>query len=155
MNHRGYPLPKPTNKSKIEDRVYFDTKYGGVTIHQKGIAAKQLTITPTDAACALENVRLSMHVERYEAVEPFLEDIECITRFPEFDREFKHEAPCRMRIGQTHGCAAVPSTTIPLDFENVRDTMMEIEYKRGEESLATHTIQVKFCEAPLVTKEDN
>ncbi len=143
-----HSLAKP--KSTIEERVHFETKYGTVTIHQKGVAAKHFTITSKIEGdrrlYTLENVRLSMHLERFEAIEPFFEDIKCITRFPEFDHQLKHDAPCRMRVGQTHGAAAVVATISLSEFENLRDTIMEVEYIRGEESLNTLTVQIKFPE---------
>ncbi|HMW93235.1 MAG TPA: hypothetical protein PKE54_24615 [Candidatus Obscuribacter sp.] len=127
------------------------TKYGPVTIHQNGIAAKQLAATPTPVvalssriAHSLENVRLSMHLERFESVERLSVDIKCITRFPEYGYELKHNAPCEMRIGQTHGAAVVQATCICVDFHDAHDTLMEVEYLLDDESLAKMSIPIKF-----------
>jgi hypothetical protein len=131
------------------------TKYGPVTIHQNGTAVKQLAATPTPIvskssriAHSLENVRLSLHLERFESKERLSAEIKCITRFPEFGYELKHNAPCEMRAGQTHGAAVVQATCICVDFENAHDTLMEVEYLLGEESLEKMTIQIKFPAAP-------
>jgi hypothetical protein len=130
-------------------------KYGPVSIHQNGTAVKQLAATPTPVVSAssrlahsLENVRLSMHIERFESQERLSADIVCITRFPEYGYELKHVTPCEMRVGQTHGAAVVQATYICVDFEDAHDTLMEVEYLLGEESLATTSIPVKFPVAP-------
>ena len=129
------------------------TKYGPVTIHQNGAAAKELEATPVPIedtesrdTYRLANVRLSMHVERLESQERFSVDIICITRFPEFGYELKHDAPCEMRAGQLHGAAVVQSTCIGVDFDEAHDTRMEVEYLMGEESLITMSIPIKFPE---------
>mgnify|MGYP007037737049 CR=1 FL=1 len=126
-------------------------KYGPLTIHQNAKAVKVLMATPTPVigasshiAHSLENVRLSLHVERFESQERFSEDIICITRFPEYGYELKHSAPCEMRVGQTHAAAVVQSTCICVDFEDFHDTTMEVEYSRGEESLAVIAVSIKF-----------
>ncbi len=131
------------------------TKYGPITIHQSGTAAKQLAATPTPVVAAtsrivhsLENVRLSMHVERFESLERLSANIKCITRFPEYGYELKHNAPCEMRIGQTHGAAVVQATCICVDFEDVHDTQMEVEYLLEEESLAKIVVPIKFPSMP-------
>lgn len=135
------------------------TKYGPLSVHQNGIAVKQLAATPTPLfgkashlAHSLENVRLSLHVERFDATERLSSDIVCITRFPEYGFEFKHLAPCEMRVGQTHGTAVVQATCMCIDFENARDTFMEIEYSLGQESISLVTIPVKF---PAKQGDDN
>lgn len=134
------------------------TRYGPLTIHQNGIAVKQLAATPSPVigkqshlAYALENVRLSLHVERFDATERLSSDIVCITRFPEYGYESKHLTPCEMRAGQTHGTAVVQSTCMCMDFENAHDTVMEVEYSLGEESVSLVSIPVKF---PTVSPED-
>ena len=145
-------MPKPAAKAKVEERVYFDTKYGPLSTHQKGAAAKELAATPTPAVASakvtgthsLENVRLSLHLERYEAVEAFMEDIKCILRFPEFEFEINLDAPCAMRVGQLHGAAVVPATRLCMDFKNGRDTVMEVEFMLGDKSVAKYSIPVKF-----------
>ncbi len=131
------------------------TKYGPVTIHQNGVAAKELKATPTPVvatashiAHSLENVRLSMHLERFESQERLSVDVKCITRFPEYGYELKHNAPCEMRVGQTHGAAVVQATCICVDFEDAHDTQMEVEYMLGEESLAVISIPIKFPVEP-------
>ncbi len=128
-------------------------KYGPVTIHQNGVAAKGLNATPvppeearSKGAYTLANVRLSLHLERFESEERLSSDIVCITRFPEFGYELKHNAPCEMRAGQTHGAAVVQATCINVDFEEGHDTLMEIEYYLGEESLIVASIPIKFPE---------
>jgi len=130
------------------------TKYGPLTIHQNAKAVKVLMATPTPVIAAashiaysLENVRLSLHVERFESQERFSEDITCITRFPEYGYELKHHAPCEMRVGQTHAAAVVQSTCICVDFENPHNTVLEVEYLRGEESLAIVSVPIKFPSA--------
>jgi hypothetical protein len=134
------------------------TRYGPLSIRQNGIAVKQLAATPTPLtgreshlAHSLENVRLSLHVERFNATDRLSSDIICITRFPEYGYEIKHLAPCEMRIGQTHGTAVVQSTCMCMDFENVHDTVLEVEYSLGEESISLVSIPIKF---PLVSSED-
>jgi hypothetical protein len=127
------------------------TKYGPLTIHQSGKPVKVLMATPTPVigasshiAHSLENVRLSLHVERFESVERFSEEITCITRFPEYGYELKHSAPCEMRVGQTHAAAVVQSTCICVDFENAHNTVMEVEYSLTGESLAIVSVPIKF-----------
>jgi hypothetical protein len=127
------------------------TKFGPLTIHQNGAAVKSLQATPTPVvnasshvAHSLENVRLSLHVERFEALEPFSSDMTCITRFPEYGYELKHKTPCEMRKGQTHGAAVVQATCICVDFHDAHDTVMEVEYMLGEQSLDKATINIHF-----------
>jgi|694.fasta_scaffold116290_2 hypothetical protein len=134
------------------------TKYGPLSIHQNGIAVKYLAATRTPLigreshlAYSLENVRLSLHVERFDATERLSSDIICITRFPEYGFEIKHLTPCDMRVGQTHGTAVVQSTCICMDFENVHDTVLEVEYSLGEESVTLVSIPVKF---PVLASDD-
>ncbi len=127
------------------------TKYGPLSIHQNGIAVKHLTATlapligrESHFAYSLENVRLSLHVERFDATERLSSDIICITRFPEYGYEIKHITPCEMRVGQTHGTAVVQSTCMCIDFENAHDTFLEVEYSLGEESISLVPIPIKF-----------
>lgn len=134
------------------------TKYGPLTIHQNGKAVKVLMATPTPVigaashvAHSLENVRLSLHVERFESVERFSEDTVCTTRFPEYGFELKHKAPCEMRVGQTHAAAVVQSTCICVDFENAHDTVMEVEYSLAGEVLDTVSVPIKF---PVAAEEE-
>lgn len=133
------------------------TRYGPLSIHQNGVAVKCFTATSTPVigreshlAHALENVRLSLHVERFDATDRLSSDIVCITRFPEYGYESKHLAPCEMRVGQTHGTAVVQSNCMCIDFENVRDTVMEVEYSLGEDSISLVSIPIKF---PLVNSD--
>lgn len=146
-------LIKPGKKVKAEiitttiDGKVLPPKYGPLTIHQNGVAAKQLVPTPGPKAdrYVLENVRLSLHVERFESAERLSADITAITRFPEYDGyEVSHKTPCVMRVGQTHGAAVVQSKLISLDFDNAHDTNMEVEYFLGEESLAKIDVAIKF-----------
>lgn len=134
------------------------TRYGPLTIHQNGLVVKQLIATPTPVigkdsrlAYSLENVRLSLHVERFDSTSRLSSDILCITRFPEYGYETKHLTPCEMRAGQTHGAAVVQSTCLCMDFEDVHDTILEVEYSLAEESVSLVTIMVKF---PLVSSEE-
>lgn len=127
------------------------TRYGPLSIHQNGVAVKHLAATSTPVigreshlAHVLENVRLSLHVERFDATERLSSDIVCITRFPEYGYESKHLTPCEMRVGQTHGTAVVQSNCMCIDFENVRDTVLEVEYSFGGESISLVSIPVKF-----------
>lgn len=135
------------------------TKFGPLSIHQNGIAVKHLTATLTPLigreshlAHSLENVRLSLHVERFDATERLSADIICITRFPEYGYEIKHVTPCEMRVGQTHGTAVVQSTCMCIDFENAHDTVLEVEYWLGEESISLVSIPIKF---PALAAEDS
>lgn len=102
-------------------------------------------------AYALVNVRLSLHVERFDAADRLSSDIICITRFPEYGYESKHLVPCEMRVGQTHGAAVVQTTCMCMDFHNAHDTVLEVEYSLGEESISLVSIPIKF---PVVLKED-
>lgn len=127
------------------------TKYGPLSIHQNGIAVKHLsaTLSPligreSHLAYALENVRLSLHVERFDARERLSSDITCITRFPEYGYEIKHLTPCEMRVGQTHGTAVVQSSCMCMDFEDAHDTVLEVEYSLGEDSISLVSIPIKF-----------
>ncbi|MDZ4836434.1 MAG: hypothetical protein SGJ27_21880 [Candidatus Melainabacteria bacterium] len=127
----------------------FTTKYGPVTIHQSGVIAKELAATPVkdkETSFALANVRISMHLERFDSTEKLSVEMLCVTRFPEFSLELKHKAPCEMRAGQTHGAAVVQATAISVDFEKGHDTTMEVEYFLGEESLCATSIPIKFPE---------
>jgi hypothetical protein len=134
------------------------TKYGPLSIHQNGIAVKELAATQTPVvgrqshlAYSLENVRLSLHVERFDATERLSSDITCITRFPEYGYESKHLTPCEMRVGQTHGTAVVQATCICMDFENAHDTLLEVEYSLAGETIWLVSIPVKF---PVISSED-
>jgi hypothetical protein len=127
------------------------TRYGPLSIHQNGIAVKYLTATPRPLigkesypVHTVENVRLSLHVERFDATDRLSSDITCITRFPEFGYENKHQAPCEMRAGQTHGTAVVQTTSMCMDFDNAHDTVLEVEYSFGEESISLVSIPIKF-----------
>lgn len=136
------------------------TRYGPLSIHQNGIAVKHLTATPTPLvgrashlAHSLENVRLSLHVERFDATDRLSSDIICITRFPEYGFEIKHLTPCEMRVGQTHGTAVVQSTCICMDFETAHDTVLEVEYLLGGDSISQVSIPIKFPAANLLADE--
>jgi hypothetical protein len=125
--------------------------YGPLTVHQNGKPVKYLAATPTPVvaksshiAHSLENVRLSLHIERFEAQERLSSELTCVMRFPEYSYELKHTAPYEMRAGQTHGAAVVQATCICLDFEDAHGTPMELEYFSGEVSLATMSFPVKF-----------
>lgn len=142
----------------MNERTAGSIIYGPLTIHQNGKPVKELQATPTPVvskssriAHSLENVRLSLHLERFESVERLSSDLTCITRFPEYGYEVKHKAPCEMRIGQTHGAAVVQATCICVDFEDAHSTKMEVEYLQGEESLATMSVTIKF---PSIEGED-
>lgn len=139
----GKPLPKLPPDTP--------TKYGPLAVHQNGIAVKQLTATRapligrvSHLAYSLENVRLSLHVERFDASERLSSDIVCITRFPEYGYEIKHMTPCEMRVGQTHGTAVVQATCMCIDFEDAHDTIMEVEYSLDNESVSATSIPVTF-----------
>ena len=132
------------------------TRYGPLSIHQNGIAVKHLSATPTPligrqshVAHSLENVRLSLHVERFDATDRLSSNIICITRFPEYGYEIKHLTPCDMRVGQTHGTAVVQATCMCMDFENAHDTVLEVEYSLGEDSISLVQIPIKFPVASL------
>lgn len=127
----------------------FTTRYGPVTIHQNGVIAKELAATAgkeKKESYALEKVRISMHVERYGSEESLSLEPTCVTRFRDFRHEFTHNAQCDMRAGQTHGAAVVQATSINVDFENGHDTIMEVEFLLGEESVCTVSIPIKFPE---------
>lgn len=127
------------------------TNYGPLTIHQNGKLVKHVVATPTPVvskssrvAHSLENVRLSLHIERTESAERYSSNIVCIMRFPEYGYELKQNTPCEMRIGQTHGTAVVPATCICVDFEDAHSTTMELEYLLDDESLARIEVAIKF-----------
>lgn len=142
---------EPVTTTNVNEELKPKTKYGPLTIHQNGVVVEHLSATPTPVISArsriahsLENVRLSLHLERFESQERFSATLTCIMRFPEYGYELKHNAPCEMRVGQTHGAAVVPATCICVDFESAHDTVMEIEYSIADESLAKMTVAVKF-----------
>lgn len=126
-------------------------KYGPLTIHQNGQIVKTFHATPTPVvgrathvAHSLENVRLSLHVERFDSQERYSADMICIIRFPEYGYELKQATPCEMRAGQTHGAAVVQVTCICVDFQNPHDTVMEVEYLMDDVSLDKQTVNIKF-----------
>jgi hypothetical protein len=126
-------------------------KYGPLTIHQNGQIVKTFLATPTPVvgrephvAHSLENVRLSLHLERFESKDRYSADVVCIIRFPEYGYEVKQNTPCEMRAGQTHGAFVVPVTCICVDFQDPHETMMEVEYLMNGESLDKQTVVVKF-----------
>jgi hypothetical protein len=126
-------------------------KYGPLTIHQNGKVVKSLQATPKPelsasswVAHSLENVRLSLHLERFESNEPFSAQMKCIIRLPEFGFELTKDTVCEMRAGQTHGSAVASAMCISLDFEHVHDTVMEVEYFMGEESLEKQSVNIRF-----------
>ena len=129
----------------------FVTKYGPLTIHQNGKMVTSLQATPTSGvnsagrvAHSLDNVRLSLHLERFDSQAPFSADMTCIIRFPEYGYELKHAAPCQMRAGHAHGSAVVQPTSICVDFEDAHDTQMEVEYLTDEQSLDKQSVNIKF-----------
>jgi len=123
-----------------------ETKYGPLTIHQKGVAVKHLSATQTGGkAHTFEKVRLSFHLERFESAEKLNADIKCFIRIPDSSFEQQHNAPCEMRVGQTHGAAVVAAPVISVDFDKTEDTQMIVEYKLGEESLAVIEVPIKFA----------
>jgi hypothetical protein len=126
-------------------------KYGPLTIHQNGQIVKTFHATPTPVvgrsthvAHSLENVRLSLHVERFESKERYSADITCIIRFPEYGYELKQQTPCEMRAGQTHGAAVVQVTCICVDFQDPHDTVMEVEYLMDDQTLDRQAVNIKF-----------
>jgi len=142
--------PKP---GKPLPQLPLDTppKYGPLAIHQNGISVKTVTATRapligrvSHLAYSLENIRLSLHVERFDASERLSADIICITRFPEYGYEISHVTPCEMRVGQTHGAAVVQATCMCIDFENPHDTTMEVEYSLGSEQISVASVPVHF-----------
>lgn len=127
-------------------------KYGPLTIHQNGQVVKTFHATPTPVvghathvAHSLENVRLSLHIERFESKESYSVDMICIIRFPEYGYELKQNTPCEMRAGQTHGAAVVPVSCICVDFQDPHDTVMEVEYLMDGASLDKQTVNIKFA----------
>ena len=130
--------------------------YGPLTIHQNGKVVKHLMATPAPVAGAssriahsLDNVRLSMHVQRFEANDPYSADMTCTIRFREYGYELRHNAPCEMRAGQMHGSAIVQVTCISVDFENAHNTSIEVEYSSGDTSLAKMSVPLRFPAAAL------
>ncbi|HEY9773134.1 MAG TPA: hypothetical protein V6C81_04930 [Planktothrix sp.] len=126
-------------------------KYGPLTVLQNGKVVTLLRATPTPIVSAssriahsLENVRLSLHVERFQSQDKYSADVKCITRFPEYGYEVKHDTPCDMRAGQSHGAAVAQSTCICVDFEDAHDTQMEVEFMMGEESLDKTMVKIEF-----------
>lgn len=138
------------SKKKVEERLYFDTKYGPLNIHHQGKAVRELFPVPLlntkGATHCLENLRLSLHLERFEGNEPFLEDIKCVIRFPDLELEIRHDAPGAMRIGFTHGCAVVMIDKICLNLSDKKETAMLVEYFLAETSLTQISIPVKVLE---------
>lgn len=129
----------------------FVTKYGPLTIHQNGKMVTSLQATPASGmnsagrvAHSLENVRLSLHLERFDSQERFSADMTCIIRFPEYGYELKQAAPCEMRAGHAHGSAVVQPKCICVDFEDAHNTEMEIEYLIGDQSLDKQLVNIKF-----------
>jgi hypothetical protein len=142
--------------------AFMTTKYGPVSIHQNGKPVKEVAATPTPiesdstrVAHALENLRLSMHIERFESLERLADEVKCIMRLPEYGWELKHNATCEMRIGQTHGAAVVQAKRIPLDFDDGHDTQMEVEYFLGEESLAKILVPITFPQAVSSLRDES
>ncbi len=135
-------------KKKIEERVYFDTKYGPLTIHQNGVAVKELTAKPVldkpHCTHVVEKMRLSLHLERFQGIEPFLEEIKCVINFPEVNSPSSHDAHCQMRVGFTHGAAVVNAEPIFLNLANVTEPVMEVEYFLAEKSVIKLAIPVKL-----------
>lgn len=137
-------------KKKVEERVYFDTKYGPLTIFQKGTAVKELAAQPVSGqenenggTHMLDSLRISLHLERFQGIEPFLEEIKCIISISEGDYKLGHDAHCQMRVGITHGSAVVCTQPIFLKFANTGDPVMEIEYFLGENSVTKLSVPIK------------
>lgn len=130
----------------VQELKPMETKYGPLTIHQKGVAVKQLAATQTDGKThTFDKVRLSFHLERFESAEKLNADVKCFIRIPECGYEQEHNATCEMRVGQTHGAAVVAAPVIKLDFDKAEDTQMIVEFKLGEESLAIVEVPIKFA----------
>ena len=137
-------MRKPSAK-KVEERIYFDTKYGPLTINQKGANVKELnaTLAPVENKHVLENVRVSLHLERYEGLEPFLEKLKCKVTLPEFGYELNYDAHGAMKLGFTHGTAVVAIERIVLDSSDIKDTVMDIEFFLDDNSVTKITLPVK------------
>lgn len=137
-------------KKKLEERVYFDTKYGPLHIVQNGKAVKELTVTKNEKAngpvYALDNFRLSLHLERFQGIEPFLESLQCKMRLPEFNYEISFDAACSMKVGFTHGASVITGEHVPLDIANLHSTEMELEYFLGDTSQAKVSVPVAVPE---------
>ena len=137
-------------KKKVEERVYFDTKYGPLTIFQKGAPVKEISAQPVPenkkengGTHMLESMRISLHLERFQGIDPFLEEIKCTISIPEIGYKLTHESPCQMRIGITHGAAVVSTETLFLDFENTNDKVMELEFYLGETQVIKQGVPIK------------
>ena len=129
----------------------FTTKYGPVTIHQSGVIAKELQATPVkdkEKAFALANVRISMHLERFDSTEKLSVEMLCVTRFPEFSHELKHKAPCEMRAGQTHGAAVVQATAISVDFEKGMTRRWKLNTSWAKSHFARHRFRSSSLKVP-------
>ena len=136
-------------ESKTEERVYFDTKYGPVSIHQNGGLAKELSISQGDASASpglstIGNVRVSLHLERFAGVDPFFQEIECVASIPECDVQVRHQVTCNMKAGQTHGASAFQSTYVGVDMKGLSNTVMEFEFFQGETSLMKVALPLKI-----------
>lgn len=147
---QSYRGRKPAGKSaalKPEERVYFDTKYGPVAVHQNGSFAKELSVSPskTDEEYSIENVRISLHLERFEALIPFTEELECVARFPASEYTVRHPLLCQMRIGQTHGAAAFQTSYIAVAMQAASDSVVEIEFVQAEKSLWKMTLPLRLA----------
>lgn len=135
----NYSRNRKPAKEKLEppaERVYFDTKYGPVSIHQGGAFAKELAVTESNANLqSVENIRVSLHLERFEGLVPFSEELECVANFPELGLQVKHQVLCQMRVGQTHGAAAFQTTYVCVDMTSASQSVVEFEFFQGEKSL--------------------
>lgn len=151
---QSYRARKSTTLSKPEIRVYFDTKYGPLSVHQNGNFAKELYVTcstegetavdPPVDVYAIKNLRFSLHLERFEALVPFTEEIECIVSFPASERTVKHPLLCQMKIGQTHGAAAFQTSYLDVDMNTTRDSVVEIEFLQAEKSLLKMSLPLRL-----------
>lgn len=127
------------------------TKYGPIKFYQDGMEVTELVATPGIAdhtgwrGYSLYNVTIIMAVERdYNVNQRFFADIKCVTRFPEFGHDFKHNSACDMPPGQAYGQAKVDACAIALNFEKPHDTNMEVEFNMGVGALAMTAIPIKY-----------
>ncbi len=114
-------------------------KYGPITVKQNGKVVQELVATPAVAAdhagwrpYSLQNVTISAGVIRFKQIDQrFYTAMTCVTRFAEYGHEFKHNAPIDLPSGISNGSAEVTSYSIPMNFKEFKDIILEIEFTLG------------------------
>lgn len=127
------------------------TKYGpynSIKTANQQLSLSPLPVLPTTQAGAVTRCITSRWLWLSSAItmshQRYFADIKCITRFPEFGHEFKHNSPCDMPPGQANGQAVVDSYAIALNFKDPHNTVMEVEFNMGAGALAEATVPIKY-----------